>query len=169
MTRPSSTDQSIDTTLKPENLIPLLLERFEGLHPVETWGETALFYNPHNLLKRGVYFATLKEKDGDNDSASRLNRDGVFRFNLGTTKPMFQDLFGAPPTRPAKGETIDGPWDFSALDRVMPHPVYGWMSWICVLCPSTRTIQAIDPMIEAAYAKACSNFSKRRVDVTRVS
>ena len=35
------------------------------------------------ILKRGIYFCTIKEKDGDNDKASNLHRYAVFRVNFG--------------------------------------------------------------------------------------
>lgn len=125
------------------------------------WGETSLFYNPGHILPRGVYFATVKEKDGDNDRASNLNRPSVFRFNVGTTRLLFEARFGSPPARPAKGQAIQGPWDFTALDRVTPHPVYGWMSWVSVLNPSEDTMNDLDPMVLAAFAKAKAAFDKK--------
>jgi hypothetical protein len=53
---------------------------------VESWGEKGIFYNPNWVLKRGVYVLTIKEKDGDNDKGSNLNREGIFRVNLGLRK-----------------------------------------------------------------------------------
>lgn len=120
-----------------------------------------MFYNPGGKLPRGVYFATLKEKDGENDQASNLDRGGVFRLNIGTSKPLFQERFGTPPARPKKGGTVEGPWDFTALNTLMPHPVYGWMSWVAVLNPTPETFDDIQPLIEAAYIKAKNTFSKR--------
>lgn len=49
-----------------------LLRYFADVHPVQTWGETAFFYNPRRQLPRGVYFATIKSQDGDNDRGSSL-------------------------------------------------------------------------------------------------
>lgn len=53
---------------------------FADIHPVAAWGETSFFYNPGRKLPRGIYFATLKDKDGDNDRASNLQRQAVFRY-----------------------------------------------------------------------------------------
>ncbi len=46
---------------------------------MESWGEKGIFYNPGRVLKRGVYILTVKEKDGDNDKGSKLDRPGVYR------------------------------------------------------------------------------------------
>ena len=147
--------------MTPEQLIENLLSRFTGTIAVEAWGETSLFYNPGRLLPRGVYFATVKQKDGENDRGSDLDRAGVFRFNVGTSKPLFLEKFGPPPSRPGKGQTIDGPWDFTALDTITPHPVYGWMSWVSVLNPSDATLADMDEIIEAAFQKAKTAFDKK--------
>ena len=148
-----------DTT--PKALMRALLERFPGTIAVDAWGETSLFYNPGRMLPRGVYFATVKEKDGENDRASNIDREGVFRFNVGTSKPLFLERFGPPPPRPGKGQAIEGEWDFTKLDTITPHPVYGWMSWVSVLNPSAQTLEGMDEMIEAAFQKAKTAFDKK--------
>lgn len=145
----------------PDNLIARLLDRFEGTRVVEAWGERSIFYNPGLLLPRGVYFATVKEKDGDNDKASQIDREGVFRFNVGTTKPLFLERFGPPPARPGKGGVVDGPWDFTAADTLTPHPVYGWMSWVAVLNPTSETLTDMSEIVEAAFRKAKAAFEKK--------
>ena len=147
----------------PEGVLAELLARFPGTVPVEAWGETSLFYNPGGRLPRGVYFATVKQKDGANDRASQLDREGVWRLNLGTTRPLFEAMFGTPPNRPAKGKAVAGPWDFTQLDRPTPHPVYGWMSWVSVLNPSRGTLASLDAMTVAAFDKARAAFD-RKVD-----
>ncbi|MEO0487034.1 MAG: DUF6194 family protein [Pseudomonadota bacterium] len=145
----------------PDTIIEHLLSRFDGTTVVAAWGERSVFYNPGNQLPRGVYFATVKEKDGDNDRASRLGRAGAFRLNLGTSKPLFLARFGPPPARPGKGGVIAGPWDFTQYDVLTPHPVYGWMSWVAVLNPSPQTLVDMDAMILAAFEKAKATFEKR--------
>jgi len=90
----------------PDGIIEEMLARFEGTVVVKAWGERSIFYNPGKSLPRGVYFATVKEKDGDNDKGSDLDRPGVFRFNVGTSKPLFLERFGPPPARPGKGGVL---------------------------------------------------------------
>lgn len=145
----------------PDSIIEHLLDRFEGTRVVEAWGERSIFYNPGLMLSRGVYFATVKEKDGENDKASHLDRAGVFRLNVGTTKPLFLERFGPTPSRPGKGGVVDGPWDFTATDTLTPHPVYGWMSWVAVLNPSNETLTIMNEIVEAAFGKAKASFEKK--------
>jgi len=143
------------------DILEFLLADYNGTKVVSAWGESSVFYNPMQRLPRGVYFATIKENDGENDKASNLDRDGVFRFNIGTSKEIYQESFGSLPARPSKGCVIEGAWDFSVLDELMPHPVYGWMGWISVNNPSKKTFSSLRPAIGAAYEKAVKNFEKR--------
>ena len=113
-----------------------LLKTFPDIKMIDTWGECSFFYNPGNLSPRGTYFCTIKEKDGDNDKASELNRENVFRLNFGIKKTTFLERFNQIPKRPSKGGIIEGSYDFTQLDTLYPHPVYGWMCWIAILNPS---------------------------------
>jgi hypothetical protein len=128
---------------------------------VRAWGEDALFYNPANALKRGVYIMTVKRKDGNNDKASALDRAGIFRLNAGIRPKHFAALFGAIPGRPAAGGVVDMPFDFTQTDVILPHPVYAWMGWVCVLNPSDETFGRFLPLIDEAYECAKEKFAKR--------
>jgi hypothetical protein len=149
------------TTVQSDAIARHLLESFPDIQPVAAWGETSFFYNPGARLPRGIYFATLKEKDGDNDRASNLARSGVFRLNLGIGKHTYRTLFGAQPARPPAGGVVATGHDFAAIDRLMPHPVYGWMSWVCVLNPGAATFERVKPLLVEAHALAVAKFAKR--------
>ena len=69
--------------MKPDEILAYCLKNLEGTTLVESWGEKGVFYNPNHILKRGVYVLTIKEKDGENDKSSNLNRQGIYRVNLG--------------------------------------------------------------------------------------
>jgi hypothetical protein len=116
--------------------------------PEIAWGDTFFFYDPGREIpaERKFPFATIVTKDyGEFDCASNLNRPGVFRLNIGVSKQTFAALFGV-----AKAEDHD----FTALDKLMPHPVYGKMHWVCVLNPSAATFEAIRPLLAEAYERA---------------
>ena len=148
--------------LSVEAIIERLDARYEGLVEARNWGERGLFYNPGHVLPKGVYFLTFKEKDGPNDAASNVNRPGVFRLNLGISKATFVRLFDHIPERPVAGGVVSTGHDFQALDRIMPHPVYGWMAWVGVLNPSPETFEAMTPLLDEGYGLAVERFKKRR-------
>ena len=138
-----------------------ILDNFDEVNPMDSWGERSFFLNPGNQFKRGTYFATLKARDGDNDQASYLNREGVFRLSMGVSKVCYQDRFQSIPARPAKGGIIEGEYDFQKLDCLLPHPVYGWMGWVCVLSPSMETFSECKTLMDVAYQKALKITMKK--------
>lgn len=149
--------------MTPDEILKYCLDNLDGTVEVSSWGERGIFYNPENKLKRGIYVLTVKEKDGDNDKGSQLNREGVFRVNLGVRKKTFSEMFGEVPERPGKGCVVDMDYDFTATDTIIPHPVYAWMSWICILNPSKKSFEQLKPLILEAYEYAKEKFAKRKV------
>ncbi len=149
--------------MKAEEILDYCLENLEDTVLVESWGEKGIFYNPENKLKRGIYILTIKEKDGDNDKGSTLDRDGIYRVNLGVRKETFLNMFTAVPKRPAKGCVVDMDYDFTQTDKIIPHPVYAWMSWICVLNPSSETFESLKPLINEAYEYAKEKYKKKKL------
>lgn len=113
--------------MRPNEIIEICHERMKGTVIVNAWGEKGIFYNPGEVLKRGVYIMTVKEKDGDNDKSSFLNRKDIYRLNTGISKNNFKHIFGKVPARPAAGCVVDMPYNFSETNKIMPHPVYAWM------------------------------------------
>ncbi len=147
--------------MQVEDIIKTIENDFEGVIPKSSWGETSLFYNPGRKLPNGVYFCTLKENNGENDKASELDREGVFRLSIGITKETFEKHFGSRPKRPPKGGIIDTHHDFTLLNELMPHPIYGWMSWVQVLNPSQTTFESLLPLITEAHSNAIIKFNKK--------
>lgn len=145
-----------------DDILKYCLEKFDGVVMVNSWGERGIFYNPGYKLKRGVYVLTVKEKDGDNDKSSKLDRNGIYRVNLGIRKKTFFRIFGAVPKRPGKGGIVDMNFDFSATDVILPHPVYAWMSWICMLNPSEENFEKLKPFIQESYEYAKEKYQKRK-------
>ena len=147
--------------MKAQEIIEKIANDFEGVFPKSSWGETSLFYNPGQLLPNGVYFCTIKEQDGENDKASKLNRDHVYRLSIGITKQSYEAHFGNRPKRPTKGGIVDTHHDFSALNQLMPHPIYAWMSWVQIVNPSEAMFEHIYPLIVEAHNSAVIKFNKK--------
>lgn len=139
-----------------------ITDTFAGLDVVEASGDTYFFYDPDGATDptRRLPFATLVTSDA-HDQVSNLNRSGVFRLNIGVSKNTFQSLFGAQPAASA-ADSVDGEYDLTALDRIMPHPVYGTMFYVCVLNPSPATFKSVKPLLAEAYDRAASRHAKVR-------
>jgi hypothetical protein len=122
--------------------------------PEVAWGDTFFIYDPDRNLEgsRRFPFATIVTKDYDDfDTASDLNRPDVFRLNIGVSKQTYQSLFG---------DDAEGSHDFTVLDRLMPHPVYGRNHFVCVLNPSDATFQSLKPLLDEAYEIAVKRRSR---------
>jgi hypothetical protein len=124
----------------------------EAGSPEIAWGDTFFIYDPHRNLEgsRRFPFATIVIKDyGDFDIASNLDRPGVFRLNIGVSKETYASLFDA-----------GAEHDFTALDQLMPHPVYGRNHWVCVLNPSEATFETLKPLLQEAYDRAVERYAR---------
>jgi len=111
--------------------------------PEIAWGDTFFIYDPERTFEgtRRFPFATIVTKDyGDFDDKSNLNRPDVFRLNIGVSKKTYDSMF-----------TGESDHDFTALDTVMPHPVYGVNHWLCVLNPTQSTFETLKPLLTEAY------------------
>ncbi|MEL7070975.1 MAG: DUF6194 family protein [Cyanobacteria bacterium J06581_3] len=147
--------------MTPEAIINRICTEFSGVVPKSSWGETSLFYNPGKVLPSGIYFCTVKEKDGENDKASNLDRENVFRLAIGLQKERYVSLFGEKPPRPGKGSVVTTGHDFTKLNELMPHPVYAWMGWVQVLSPTVETFEKILPLLKEAHAASVQKFDKK--------
>ncbi|HYW09689.1 MAG TPA: DUF6194 family protein, partial [Longimicrobium sp.] len=86
----------------------------------------------------------------------------AFRVNLGLTPARYAARFGARPIRPAKGGVVATGHDFTVLDTLTPHPIYAWMGWAAILCPSLASLDALWPELDASYVAAQRKFRQRR-------
>jgi Family of unknown function (DUF6194) len=96
-------------------------------------------------------FVTIKTTDDASDRASQLDRSPErFRLNVGVGRPTYKGLFP---------HTSDH--DFTAVDRILPHPVYAKMYWVCAICPSELTFERMKPLLAEAYAIASAAQVRR--------
>jgi uncharacterized protein DUF6194 len=123
--------------------------------PEIAWGDSFFIFDPDRNLDevRRFPFATIVTKDyGDFDNASKLDRPDVFRLNIGVSKKTFAKLF-----------VNVSEHDFTTLDRLMPHPVYGRNHFVCVLNPSEPTFESTKPLLAEAYAIAVNRLERRKM------
>jgi hypothetical protein len=145
------------------------------------------FYNPNpNVPADHKFpFATIVTGDDSYDQFSNLNRPSVFRLNIGVSKQTFASLFGLPErsSNRAKAtgaesdqvETVDADaesnaygsgsdrsFDFTVLDKLIPHPVYGRMYWVSVLNPTDETLKTkVHPLLVEAYEQAVRKYNRQ--------
>jgi hypothetical protein len=137
-------------------IVQYITNTFEEVHVVDADGNYFFFSGPDRKLP----FATLVTRD-DYDQVSNLNRPSVFRLNIGVSKETYRSLLGAPPSPPGAAGVVETGHDFTALDQLMPHPVYGHLSWVCVLNPSDATFDIVRSLLAEAHGRAASKHAKR--------
>jgi hypothetical protein len=118
-------------------------------------GDTFFIFDPRRNLtdKQRFPFATIVTKDyGEFDNLSNLDRPDVYRLNVGLSRETFRSLF--PATAPTP--------DYTALDTLIPHPVYASQSYVSVLNPSAATFETVKPLLAEAYALAVKRVSNRQ-------
>jgi hypothetical protein len=144
--------------IQPQELLSELLGLDPGLRRQAYYGERSIFYNPGGVAPLGTIFASIKDRDGPNDRAARLSRQGVYRLAFSLTPARFAERFGPAPRRPPKGGVVDlGGYDLTRLSELLPHPVYAWMRWVQILSPSRPHYESLKPLLaeslEAVKAK----------------
>ena len=124
---------------------------FENVETAVNLGYTFFFYRDDHMHA----FATIASNGNEYEQISKLDRPGVYRLNIGLSRETFQALFG-------KGKIDLSPYDFTALDTIMPHPEYSSQHFICVLSPSEATFERIRPMLAEAYGVAKKRYERRK-------
>ena len=146
----ASITRYIESTFKG---IDVVVGSSEAGSPEIAGGDAFFIYDPNRDLgeTRRFPFATIVTKDhGDFDNASKLDRPGVFRLNIEIRKETYAKLFDS-----------EEQFDFAALDRLMPDPVYGGNHFVCVLNPSDSTFETIKPLLSEAYQIAVKRAAPR--------
>jgi hypothetical protein len=117
---------------------------------VEDHGDHYFFADPTQPANNRLPFATVMTADRY-DQFSHLDRPGVYRLNIGVSPATYRARFGP---EPFPKDPAESSYDFTALDTIMPHPVYGSMFWLCLLNPREETFAEAQPLIEEARAVA---------------
>jgi hypothetical protein len=134
--RHGMTDVKLPTGPDPEAIVDYLMTTYPETDMVSIPGAWFFSLDPERHFPN---YATIVTND-DHDQASDLERPGVFRLNLGVDKATFERVASDPSL------------DYTALDVVLPHPVYAAQRYIAILNPSWSTWEStVVPLIKAAH------------------
>ena len=130
----------------PNDIHRYILETYPDTIVVAIEGGTFYSCDPANFPN----FATVVTSDAFDD-ASNLSREGAFRLNIGLSRDTFQRLVG----------DQEAP-DYTALNRLMPHPDYARQHYVSILNPSGETFAGvIKPLLEEAHARTAAQYARR--------
>lgn len=96
-------------------------------------------------------FVTIADSDNEYDDVSNLNREDVFRLNIGVSKETFHNL----------ASPMDEGIDYSALNVFLPHPQYSRQHFVCILNPVGNNAEKTKELIVEAYSIAASRLQHK--------
>ncbi len=132
----------------PETIVGYILETYPETDVVEAMD--AWFFSLDSE-KHWPNYATIVTTDA-HDDASNLSRPDAYRLNLGVDRGTFERIAAA-----------DAEPDYTALDRLLPHPAYGKQLWISILNPRDETFRdVIVPLIALAHDRLAKARSRHR-------
>jgi hypothetical protein len=130
----------------PDDIHRYILETYPDTQVAAIDGGTFYSCDPANFPN----FATVVTSDAFDD-ASNLSRPDAFRLSVGLSRDSFQRLVG---------EQADP--DFTARDRLMPHPVYAKQHYVSILNPSRATFEdVIKPLLQEAHDRTAAQYARR--------
>jgi hypothetical protein len=140
-----------------------ICQSFDGVNPLEGSGDTYFLYDPGRDLppERQHPFATIVTGDR-HDRVSDLDRPGAYRLNIGLTKATYTACFGAAPTQRDSDGILETGFDYTAPDRVMPHPVYASQHWVCVVNPGEATLETVRTLLAEAHGFAARKYANQQ-------
>jgi hypothetical protein len=127
--------------------VEAFVTEMENVQREENFGYIFFFVGDDHRLP----FVTIGHSDNDFDDVSNLNREGVFRINIGISKATFASLL-----TDADSEDID----YSVLDVFLPHPHYAKQNFVCILNPSNENVEVTKKLIVEAHSIAAVRFRR---------
>lgn len=142
-------------------IIAYIASAYDGIDIICASDNHFFFYNPASSPEpdHRLPFATLVTSD-EYDLASQLTHPSIYRLSIGVGQATYRELFGPPPKGNGSEVAVTG-HDYTALDELMPHPIYAPMAWVCVLAPSETTFEAVKPLLAGAYTRAVRRHETR--------
>lgn len=120
--------------------------------PEIAWGDSFFFVRGDDGEPGKMPFATIVTKDYTGfDSDSRLDRGGLYRLNIEVGKDKFEELFGF---RPRELDQHRSRFDFTAVDRLFPHPLYGPNGWASIINPASASEAAVKALLDFSLSRA---------------
>lgn len=109
----------------------------------EDLGYTFFFVGDDHRLP----FVSIAYSDNEHDDVSNLDRDGVFRVNIGVSRETFDNLLD-------HSDSASADIDYSALNIFLPHPHYSRQNFVCILNPGDDNVEETKRLIAEAHSIA---------------
>ena len=128
--------------------VEAFVSKLDNVQRDDSYGYAMYFVGDEHL----VPFVSIASSDNEYDSVSNLNREGIYRINIGVGRETFDSLVGN-----MKLEDID----YSTLDVLMPHPEYAKQHFVCILNPSGENEELTKKLITEAHDLAANRLERK--------
>jgi len=123
--------------------------------PEIAWGDSFIALADADPTRQ-FPFATVVTKDyPDVDTASRLDRPGVFRLNFGVGRAEYERLLGHLP-----GAAAEQAVDPAGIGVLIPHPIYASHAWVSIVCAGEVPAIA-EQLLVVAHARAVKQHVRK--------
>ena len=145
------------------SIIQYITSTFDAIETITSNGNSFIFYG----LDHKMPLATIVTTD-EYDGFSDLDRPSVFCLNIGISKSTYRSLFVPEATHPDAASDGEGGHDFTALDHVMPHPIYGLTASACSTSAPRHSKRTCGPsLLRPLHWSSEGTTGARRVARTR--
>lgn len=117
----------------------------------ESYGYSFFFVGSDHRLP----FVTIADSDNEYDNVSNLDREGVYRLNIGVGKETFNQLTAG---------RLDRDIDYMVLNEFLPHPQYARQHFVCILNPAQDRAEMTKRLIVEAHGLAAERARRRGGD-----
>ena len=128
--------------------VEAFVAKLDNVQQEENFGYIFFFVGDDHRLP----FVSIGHSDNDFDTVSNLNREGVFRINIGVSKETYESLLA---------ETDSENVDYSVLDLFLPHPHYSKQHFVCILNPSQKNAEVTRQLMVEAHSISTSRQLKK--------
>ena len=143
-----SMDQLLETIRQFDGVLELA-PTADSEFPEIACGDHFFYFAPNGQVPQGQQpYATIVTKNYPDDTSGDLDQPGRWRLNIHVGRSTFIEVVGADPG-------IDPvAVDFTAVDTVLPHPVYRRQGWISIINPGVRTQALTVSLLRKAHEAA---------------
>jgi len=125
--------------------------------PEIAWGDHFFYYAPDGEVpQRKQPYATIVTKNYPDDSLCHLDHPDRWRLNIHVGKIAFSELIGDDSR--AESAAVD----FTAVDTVLPHPVYRALGWISIVNADAQTHALAVRLLREAHDAARRRTAHRK-------
>ncbi|WP_135451793.1 DUF6194 family protein [Mycobacterium sp. DL99] len=143
-----------------------MIRRFDGVFelaptagspfPQIAWGDHFFYFAPNGQVpQREQPYATIVTKNYPDDTSCDLDQPGRSRLNIHVGRSAFIEVVGADPR--VESTAVD----FTAVDTVLPHPVYRAQGWISIINPGAHTQALAVNLLGRAHDAARRRATRR--------